>query len=236
MSRPSVAGRRAGLSCGRVVGKEYVRTVGAFLTNDVAAVRARGRLISIAVGVQYRPDAPGRQRSATIRRRAPCAFCRVTAVEAWRATIDSVPPWSFRVGVGAERRSVVRSGFGAADGTEAAPAITADRARVDVARRGRSRTEDRRARRTSRCARESKHSVRRSVRDAPSSPAVSPLSAAIGRRYQAVVAVGVGLSVTRRHRGAALDRRYAVRARSAPGQRQRSPRRHCRWPSLVVRL
>ena len=34
-------------------GKEYVRTMGVFLTNDAAAIRARGRLLIIAAGVQY---------------------------------------------------------------------------------------------------------------------------------------------------------------------------------------
>ena len=38
-SRRSVAGMRAGSSAGRVVGKEYVRAMVAFLTNDLAAVR-----------------------------------------------------------------------------------------------------------------------------------------------------------------------------------------------------
>ena len=56
MSRPSLPGRRAGFPAGRVVGKEYVRAMVAFLTNDFAAVRARGRLVIIGADVQYRPD------------------------------------------------------------------------------------------------------------------------------------------------------------------------------------
>ena len=35
MSWPSLPGKRAGFPAGRVVGKEYVRAVGAFLTNDL---------------------------------------------------------------------------------------------------------------------------------------------------------------------------------------------------------
>ena len=46
---------RAG-TAGRVVGEGFVRTVVAFLTNDFAAVRARGRLVIIGANVQYRPD------------------------------------------------------------------------------------------------------------------------------------------------------------------------------------
>ena len=37
-------------------GKESVRAMVAFLTNDVAAVRARGRLVIIGADVRYRPD------------------------------------------------------------------------------------------------------------------------------------------------------------------------------------
>jgi hypothetical protein len=39
-----------------VVGKEYVGAVVAFLTNDFAVVRARGRLVIIAADVYYGPD------------------------------------------------------------------------------------------------------------------------------------------------------------------------------------
>ena len=64
---------RAGIARG-VVGKEYVGAVGAFLTNDFAAVRARGRLVIIGADVQYRPDAQVGSGPRLIRRRAPCAF------------------------------------------------------------------------------------------------------------------------------------------------------------------
>ena len=106
--------RHAGASVGQittklVVGKEFVRTVVAFLTNDVAAVRARGRLVILGAAFSR-----GQTRMAAAVRDYPMtgsrAFCRVTAAEAWRATVRSVPPWSFRVGVGAERRPVDRSG------------------------------------------------------------------------------------------------------------------------------
>ena len=109
----SLPGRRAGFPAGRVVGKEYVGAMVAFLTNDLAEVRARGRLVIIRADVQYRPDTRDEQQFATILRRAPSAFCRAIAAEAWHATVRSVPPVSSRAGLGAgQRRPVDRSGLG----------------------------------------------------------------------------------------------------------------------------
>lgn len=41
---------------GRMVGEEFIGAMVAFLTIDVAAVRARGRLFIIGADVRYRPD------------------------------------------------------------------------------------------------------------------------------------------------------------------------------------
>ena len=77
------------------MGKEYVRAMVAFFTNDlpqfepVAGWSSSGRTVSTGQN-------PGRRRSATIRRRATCAFCRVTAVDTWQATVRSLPPLSSR--------------------------------------------------------------------------------------------------------------------------------------------
>ena len=65
----------------------------AFLPTTCAVVRARGRLVIIGGGRSVRY--PGRQ-SATIRRWAPCAFCRVTTADTRHATVRSAPPWSSR--------------------------------------------------------------------------------------------------------------------------------------------
>jgi hypothetical protein len=59
MGRLPAEFRESAGTAGGVVGKEYFRTVGAFLTNDFAAVRARGRLIIIGANVQCRPDTCG---------------------------------------------------------------------------------------------------------------------------------------------------------------------------------
>jgi hypothetical protein len=90
-----------------VVGKEYVRAMVAFLTNDFAVVRARGRLFIIGADVQYRPDTQDRQRSATIRRQALYAFWRATAAEPWHPTVRSVAPLSVRARVGDGRAVLV---------------------------------------------------------------------------------------------------------------------------------
>ena len=106
-----VVRQAGGFSVGRVVGKEFVRSVGAFLTNDVAAVRARGRLVIIRSHVQYRPET----RDGSGPRLPDDGLLRVLSRNrpSRAGTQRSDRCRRLPGGVGAERRPVDRSGSGA---------------------------------------------------------------------------------------------------------------------------
>ena len=90
-----------------MVGEEYVRAMVAFLTNDVAAVRARGRLAIIGADVQYRPDS----QTATVHDSPMTGSLRVLSRNCRRGLALNGPlgaaMGSRRRVFGAERRPVV---------------------------------------------------------------------------------------------------------------------------------
>jgi hypothetical protein len=71
------------------VGKEYVGAMVAFLTNDVAAIRARGRPVIIGADVHSRPDTHDGSGPRISNDGLPARSVALTAADTSHATVRS---------------------------------------------------------------------------------------------------------------------------------------------------
>jgi len=91
------------------------RRLGRILTNDVAAVRARGRLVIIEADVQCRLDTPGRQRSTIFDDGFPAgSVARLPPRLGTHRSTARLAPFSSRMGLAPSAASVDRCGRRAA--------------------------------------------------------------------------------------------------------------------------